>query len=220
MRLSGIIFTFFLAFLVLPAYAQDNKIRVINEDGSVSEVDLPGWSAAPPQETNKSSRKAVKKEEPAAEEESVEVEPVTEEKIPAAAPAPPAKKSAGMRKEQEPAEKLPPIPEYVEKKKQPVAPVASASSSSSPSMAPPVPGRKPAPMTAAEIAAIPPPSLNDVIHQNEAVGIALKYAPPSRDFRVLRRLHNGQPVYAVLFRTDNGVYEVVVDAFSGRVLEK
>lgn len=210
MRLSGIIFIFFLAFIMLPAHAQDNsKIRVINEDGSVSEVDLPGWGVAPPEESKKSSRKV--KENP------VEESSVAEEEAPAAAPAPPARKSAETQKKQEPAEKAPPIPEYVEKKKRPATPVAAVAPVSK---APPVPGRKPAPMTPEEIAAVPPPSLDDVIHQNEAVGIALKYAPPSKDFRVLRRLQDGLPVYAVLFKTETGVHEVIVDAFSGSVLEK
>lgn len=214
MRFFRIIFVLFLAFIAIPAYAQDSTIRVINEDGSVSEIDLPGWGAAPPEETKKLSRKV--KEEPVPEEKSVEAEPVVEDKPAVAAPQP-AKKSTETEKT--PAEKLPPIPQYVEKKKRPV-PAASAVASVPTHKIPPVPGRKPVPMTPQEIAAIPPPGLDDVIHQNEAVGIALKYAPPSKDFRVLRRLHDGQPVYAVLFKTETGVYEVVVDAFSGGVLAK
>lgn len=201
MGLSTIIFVLFLIFIVPSAYAQDSAIRVINEDGSVSEIELPGWGATLPEAVQKVSRKV--KEKP------VEADPAVEDKSAVAAP-PPAKKSAET-------ERLPAIPEYVEKQQPSAPPVARAAPALK---APPLPGRKPQPMTPEEIAAISPPSLDDVIHQNEAVGIALKYAPPSKDFRVLRRLQDGRPVYAVLFKTEIGVHEVVVDAFNGSVLDK
>ena len=90
--------------------------------------------------------------------------------------------------------------------------------------APPVPPRKPLYEVAEPVPEkpiIPPhPREIKVISQNTAIGIALDKAPPSKDFKVFAQEYKGKPAYSVMFRTEDGPYEVLVDAVTGRILDK
>lgn len=82
----------------------------------------------------------------------------------------------------------------------------------------------PAPAPAPEIIKPPPlPIQRDiqsgaVITRGRAVSIALRYAPPSSDVEVFRSVFEGQDVFAVVFKTEEGFHEVLVDSRTGKVL--
>ncbi|HOO82031.1 MAG TPA: PepSY domain-containing protein [Alphaproteobacteria bacterium] len=57
------------------------------------------------------------------------------------------------------------------------------------------------------------------IRRAQAISVALDYAPPSSDVEVYRSEYNGQRVFAVMFKIEDGYHEVLVDAHSGKVLE-
>lgn len=91
--------------------------------------------------------------------------------------------------------------------------------------APPKPAKQPKKPKAAKI--VPPkPAPERVIPegteitQELATQIALDNAPPSTKFSVYRTALEGAQVFLVLFQTENGPYEVIVDAFSGKVLSR
>ena len=56
------------------------------------------------------------------------------------------------------------------------------------------------------------------IPKNEAIAIALSVAPPSRDMQVTPFSDEQGLMYSVLFKTDNGAYEVLVDAHTQQIL--
>ena len=56
------------------------------------------------------------------------------------------------------------------------------------------------------------------ITKDKALYIALNEAPPSRDVQVYSVQSEAGPAYSVLFRTEEGAYEVLVDAGSGVIL--
>ena len=57
-----------------------------------------------------------------------------------------------------------------------------------------------------------------VITKDKALYIALSEAPPSRDVQVYSVQSERGAAYSVLFKTDEGAYEVLVDAGSGVIL--
>lgn len=56
------------------------------------------------------------------------------------------------------------------------------------------------------------------IAQNTALSIAINEAPPSNDFQIYRSFQGDAPIYQILFKTDQGFYEVQIDAFEGQIL--
>lgn len=82
----------------------------------------------------------------------------------------------------------------------------------------------PTPAPVREIVKPPPlPIQRDIqsgaaITRGRAVSIALGYAPPSSDVEVFRSVFEGQDVFAVVFKTEDGFHEVLVDSRSGKVL--
>ena len=52
-----------------------------------------------------------------------------------------------------------------------------------------------------------------------AMSIAIDHAPPSSDMKIFRSDYQGQSVYAVVFKTDEGFEEVLVDSITGKVLK-
>lgn len=58
-----------------------------------------------------------------------------------------------------------------------------------------------------------------VITRAKAISIALGYAPPSSDVEVYRSDYEGYPVYAVVFKTEDGFHEVLIDDQTGKVLD-
>ena len=57
------------------------------------------------------------------------------------------------------------------------------------------------------------------ISKEEAIAIALFEAPPAKNYEVFPRDRGQGLEYAVLFRTEDGAYEVVIDALSGKIVE-
>ena len=227
-----------LILLSAPALAQ---ITVINEDGSKTTFNpgetattkpAPAPKAEPeqkPQDTPKQAEpKSVPKPAPKSE---AEPEPVKEQQTPAqkqkAEPKPAPAPKAEPKKEQPPAA---PKSQPVEKP-QPAGKTLAEPQHILDTIewgAPPVPPRKPVFEQAAPISSesaskpIIPPSPRDirVISQNTAIGIALDHAPAAKDFKVFANEYKGKPAYSVMFRTDDGPYEVLVDAVTGRILDK
>lgn len=56
------------------------------------------------------------------------------------------------------------------------------------------------------------------ITERVATSIAMDAAPPSAGFTSSRQSYEGRPVYVVTFRTDDGPYDVLVDAATGEVV--
>jgi len=59
---------------------------------------------------------------------------------------------------------------------------------------------------------------DEPITKDRALYIALNDAPPSRDVQVYPVQSSRGPAYSVLFKTEEGAYEVLVDAESGLIL--
>lgn len=233
-----------LILLSAPALAQ---ITVINEDGSKTTFNpgetattkpAPAPKAEPEQKPEDTPKQAEQKSEPKPEpkaktEVDPEPQPIKEQQAPAPAQKQKAEpKPAPAPKAEPKKEPLPAAP-----KSQPVEkPQPAEKTQAEPQHildtiewgAPPVPPRKPvyeqAAPTSSKSASKPiiPPSPRDirVISQNTAIGIALDHAPPAKDFKVFANEHKGKPAYSVMFRTDDGPYEVLVDAVTGRILDK
>ncbi|MFK7839704.1 MAG: PepSY domain-containing protein [Bdellovibrionales bacterium] len=60
-------------------------------------------------------------------------------------------------------------------------------------------------------------SIAEPLTQSQALNIALADAPPAKDFKVSVNDEGGALLYSVVFRTDDGQYEIVVDAQSGLI---
>ena len=207
-----------LFLAALPARAQDGKIRVVNKDGSVTEFVIPKDESAMRvalQEPADQQRREATPVDPnpgrkdflsrllQAEEKALEPASVT-----AAMPAVPA--GAVVKEEIS-------SPPAAPRRKD----VVAAKSKSVPA-----PARKPdialhqARAAAASYDPEPPPAPGETISRNKAIGIAVRHAPPASDFRVFQAMHNDRPVYSVIFKTEKGDREVLVDAFTGDVVKK
>ncbi len=57
-----------------------------------------------------------------------------------------------------------------------------------------------------------------IITGDQALSIALENAPPASSFKMSGRLHEGKPVFAVMFETDSGPYEILVDAQTSEII--
>ena len=198
-----------LFLLSAPALAQ---ITVINEDGSQTTFS-PGQETATklPPAPEPEVQKAPEPE-PTPQAEETQPEPEFEPE-----PKPKAK-------EPEPQPKQKPAPKPKTAEKQPVEAEPVHILDTVEWEAPPVPPRKPLYEVAEPVPEkpiIPPhPREIKVISQNTAIGIALDKAPPSKDFKVFAQEYKGKPAYSVMFRTEDGPYEVLVDAVTGRILDK
>ena len=206
------------AMLPLPAGAAgDNAIKIVNEDGSVTVFEIPkeAVKAAPPPE--KGGWGLRRRPEERRREETAAPAPEAVEYEELAVPA-----------EEPPEEYVPPQKpvETIDWRGEPVGKAAAPAENARPAEIVkliPVPGRKPlrTPASMARVDEVPdsfPLPQGGVIPQNRAVAIAIDRAPPARDFDVFRRMHGDRRVYAVVFRTDSGPYEVLVDAQSGDVV--
>ncbi|HBR68410.1 MAG TPA: hypothetical protein DEA55_03445 [Rhodospirillaceae bacterium] len=194
------------------AYAEDKaapatddfKIRVIQEDGSVQELEVQKPQAEPQPEQPKRVR--APKKRPAEQEaraprirESDLVQPSeikpswTEKNIgrvePAEEPVEPEEDKAPEEMARAPA----PAPE---------------AASAAPHI--PLPPRKPS----AEVAAPVP----GTVSADLAANIALDSAPPSQGFKVHEDSYKSRHVFAVVFATDSGPYEILVDSANGDIV--
>ena len=219
LRFLGLVFAA-VVLAALPARAQDGAIKIINDDGSVTEFKIPKNESAmrvvpPPPELEP---------EPAMESEMEEFAPASPPPAPREKDKPLERrdflgrvlKYEGKKAASAPAAAAP-VTEVV--KEMPKETVAAAKGGSAML---PVPARKPERAAAASdpagVSSVSAPGA--VISQNEAVGIAISHAPPARDFKVFRAMHDNSPVYAIVFKTDKGDFEVLVDAYTGNVVKK
>lgn len=191
----------FVFLAALPARAQDGEIKIINEDGSVTEFKIPK------------------------NEDAMRRTPQPEYEAPVSAPAPSARKEKPAKRE----EKENPLVQrdflgrvlsHEEKKAEPAPakPAKEDIAGEKTQRTLPYPARKPA---------VPPGYEEDQssapgtpISQNAAVAIAIKNAPPASDYKVFRAMHNGARVYAVVFKTDYGDREILIDALTGDIVKK
>lgn len=60
---------------------------------------------------------------------------------------------------------------------------------------------------------------NQPIPRNMALSLAINEAPPANDFQIFKNYQGDIPIYQVLFHTDNGFYEVQIDAFEGIIIQ-
>lgn len=217
MRFLAIIFATSLV-LCGSALAQDNKIVIKNDDGTVTEYEIPADSGHRPV--------AAQEPEPA---------PAPSPQSPQDRPAPQAKKGTQAPAPQsETANEEPAVPpaevaeqpalQPAEEKPQEIPEASKPDAGKAPEVKKaaaqprvPLPGRKPAlqPRVIEEAANLPSDS---AIPENLALQIAIRHAPPASDFQVRRRMHEGIPVYAVFFKTEQGPHVIMVDARNGEVV--
>jgi hypothetical protein len=177
--------------LVSSAWAQDNKIRVINEDGTVSEIDLgSGGGAAAPLEPK--VKKPAEQEIPA--------------KAPAAAPAKPVEEPAVKTAVQE-----------KKKPKEKAAQTKSKTKSAKSSKKSPPP--KPQPVSKPPVKRILPKG--EKFTRDEAMAIAIDSTSMiARGLEAYPRIHEGREVWVVVFKTEQGERDILVDAMTGEIVTR
>ena len=208
-----------------PAWAQGgNTITIIHDDGSQDVIDL--GEGALSQKAEKAVKSTPVVETVPDDEATSEPEPEVEAEIE------PARAS-----EPEPESKIEPKSEPVAESEQ-EQPKTSAKASvvmiPLPDRKPPVPAGFQVSKPSASVAKpnqtspelepeVEQPqqqnlSVAGVITRDQALSIALDAAPPSRDVEIREQvLESGDAVYAVLFKTERGVYEVLVGRVSGEI---
>lgn len=198
-----------VVILAVPvAQAQDNVIRVINEDGSVTEFEIPGWGAEAPRVPKAQPKVQPKKQAPQ-KRSPRKVEP---------------KKTVPLLKDEPMA---PTIDDAVGKTIEP-SEMEVTPETLSESFPFPLPSRKPrvpAGFGKKNVRDLPPAPTElmpgTVINEKRAIDIAIDHAPPSRKFKTFRIVVDGRPVYQVVFKLDSGgVHEVLVDAFTGDLVKR
>lgn len=183
------------------AFAQQaNTITIIREDGS-KEV-IPLETAPPvPERVERAPRLEVETKPSVAPSAAPKAAPesVSEPVVPRVERvAPPVSQDKPKVVEQQPAKPAKkPAPKTVAAKRAPLDPLAI------------IPPRKP------HRQVLP---AGEVITKEKALYIALAEAPPSRDVQVYSVPTEQGSAYSVLFKTDDGMYEVLVDAASGVIL--
>ena len=184
---------FFGVIISAPVLAQDNVIRIINDDGTETVVELPGATKTPPPPSvpEKVQEPVVKKIP--ARPPVFKPEKLTPKK--AAKPAAPEKiQKAAVQK---------PVAVKPPKKKPDTAPAPLKKESVGKVMEKPQPQEIPQ---------------GTVITEKLAKRVALEIAPPARNITVLERSYEDQPVYLVRFKTDAGFYDVLVSRENGQIV--
>jgi len=225
MHFPTILFALFLLAAGV-AHAADNRIIIMNQDGTTSEFVIPEGErnkpvTVPPEETKAPQTPRVQVQEKRAEPEAEPLakapppEPVQQEAVEEIAAEPveeiteEAQKTEPAPVTEEAAEEAAEPPKKAAKKEEKKAEAIAKSSYI------PIPGRKPQAVEA--VYSMP---TDTAIPQSVAVSIAIDNAPASSDFKVLRRVHEGIPVYAVVFKTEDGPHVVLIDARNGEVVAK
>lgn len=191
-----------LSVVAVPVLAQENTITIIHEDGSQDVIQLGGKKAPAPAPAPKSAPRVEVETKPAPQPVT-EVAPVPEA-VPAQEPVAAEPIMPKVERIAEPVSK--PVPKKEEKK---AAPVKSVQKTGPQKAAPRdplafVPLRKPHRRVITQ---------DTVITKEKALYIALGEAPPSRDVQVMER----DGAYSVIFKTEDGPYEVLIDASNGVV---
>jgi len=213
----------------LPVQAGNDEVRIVNEDGTVSVFKIPAQqqedvyiSAPAPAPVRKVEKELIEEAVKAvlaedvneSAEEEVEEDDVEEVAVEKTQPVPEEKtidvvKDEAIKKEKAAATTQPKT-----------RPKADAVIAAATSRMPPFPARKPPVPKTKIYKAHAKPAPGKTISKNTAIGIAIDYAPPASDFLVQGKMHKDKPVYAVTFKTEKGPYEVLVDAYSGKVIRK
>jgi outer membrane biosynthesis protein TonB len=213
--------------LTVPAYAADkgNSITVIGDDGKAQTIEmddadmaLPGPEQfdVPAASTQREDEQFEEKPVPAAPppkpvpEAIVKpgryVDPIiapANEPQAQPAPAPVAKKEAPVKK--------PKADKPAEKKKADKKTDKKSKGKKSKKSSPP-----PKTTTQEEVTRNIPPG--QALTQREAELIAMDSAPPSSGFTTVMQSYKGKDAYVVTFKTDDGPYDVLIDALTGDVL--
>ncbi len=188
-----LVFIFVFVLCVTPSAfvkSAENTITIIHEDGSKDVVDL--HQPAAPVEAKPEMRGEPKPETaPVAKKADPAPKTVVKEVEPAVQK--PAVKQAALPK----AEKTP-VKTVKKKKAAPPPPKVVTP--------PPLPVQRKIQSGAA-------------ITRGKAISIALAYAPPSSDVEVFSTNYEGVDVFAVVFKTEDGFHEVLIDNQTGKVLE-
>jgi outer membrane biosynthesis protein TonB len=197
-----------LAFLIAfsaSAFAEGNKITVINEDGTKTSIDLGAPSGEQPVESVPMRRapapRTVDADTPAPAKQAAEpvkkpaAKPV---KKPAAPKA--AKKETPVKKDVAAKKKKATKPAKQKAQKKQAAPVASAVAPKNP----------PAAQSAQRLG----PNMT----ADDAIRIALDVAPPARAFHAYPVNYKGLHVYQVVFTTEDGDRSVFVDRETGKIV--
>lgn len=176
----------------------DNLIRIIQDDGSVVDFQIPPLNKAP--------------ETPAAAPSSVQTEKKPVE------PARPIRKEAAEKKEHVAKEKA--------VKREPAGKQASTAIVRTKAGVP-LPPRKPSRAAAASAEPAAPRRTEQPVFtpgmevtREVARRLALREAPPARRIDISRGVYKDRPVYDVVFATEDGRYSVLVDAQTGDILGK
>lgn len=173
-----------------PVFAQ-GKIVVKNPDGTTQEIELPGYSTGGGQQAEQPPAKPEPKVHVfTAPDKPSYVEPAQD---PKPVSKPKVKKASAAKPAVPPKPKRPATKSHVPPK-------------------PESPGRvvqQPQPMDI---------SPDQPITEKLAKRIALRIAPPSKDIDVFARTFDGKDVYLVRFKTDDGLFDVLVDMASGDIL--
>jgi uncharacterized membrane protein YkoI len=194
----------FCAFLIAaPDFAGSSEIRVINEDGSISVIDM-NADPSPPPETAVPSvpGPGVAGPEMAAPIKKSEAKPgVKKEPLKKTGAKKPSKKSKNKAKKQ----KNPDAPFRETRDVKALKNINAAQET---------------PPDALPNQHTPPPRArlpDGRITPEEAQSIALENAPPARRSFVLERTYEGKKVYVVTFVGDSGNTDILIDAISGTI---
>lgn len=241
-----ILFLSLCTLFTAPAFAQDSSIRVIHDDGTVDEVEIPGWGApakpaSAPEEKTPAAASDLATMPPAAvtrarAKEEAEKAAADEAERYQQAPAEVSPVDAAIAKAVDEADAPKSEPGKETKSEKPASKKAAKKSMSQKSI--PKPAKKNAPsaeeqermeaglsrypaapnVPGKDLDARPPLDIppGTEITPQVAKMIALDYAPPSRGIEVLPRVHNDKPVYVVRFRTDDGLKDVLIDRETGQ----
>lgn len=204
-----VLFTISFATIIpLSASYAQNKIIVINKDGTREEMIL-----------NQETPVTVKREGPKVKTQG-QPQPSAQDLIQSSVPAEPIEKVIQPKAVPKPAVKTAPP-----KKKTRIKQAKPTQKS----VTLPYPKPKPSEQEIAK-AISAKPRFNYIdptnipegtpITEDLATRVALEVAPPSLGFQVFVTEYEGVPAYQVRFKTENGPHDVIIDGATGKVLKK
>lgn len=228
MRIVILVFALSLV-AATPAYAADaNSITVIKEDGTKIVVPLDSPEPAASGTKPAPVVRPVAKPAPA-KEDIIQPKPYVDEIVaPQKQPAsenPPEKDEASKAAteetvKKEPVKKAAPAAESKENPKKSEKKAKAEKSKSKKAQAKSDPKKE----TEKTVTAAPGPT--DIkrapngapVSEEEAIAIALPHAPPSKGYDLTYNIYQGARVYVITFKTEEGPYDVIVNAGTGAVM--
>lgn len=221
--------------LISPAVAQENVIRVIGEDGSVQEIELKSSTRSAVPRLPKEEPPKIVKPQPLPEPEPIlppvpdmpEIKTEMPEQLKAIVELLPEEEAEPeIEVDVAPADDVLAEPAAVEDApalEQPQEPDEIIEWQQEERVGGVMikPGRKPAvPYRYAkpDYSAAKKVTPSGPVTKEQALAIAVEKAPPASGMMAVPRVIDGQPVYVVKFRTENGPLEIVVDQATGAIL--